>query len=139
LQLAGHRDPAAREALRAREEVVAANRAAAAAPLEPNDPRWVLALRTQLQLQGSALSPESRLRLQRTARCLGIRPFEANVIMAVVQDQARQGRPLAGATPTLALVTRPAQPPRANYGLRLAVAIGLGVVLALVLGSLVVG
>ena len=86
-------------------EVTSENRAAAAhVELDPTDPRWVLAVRTHAQLQGAMLTPERRRRVMRTAEVLGVRPFEANVIIAVVQHTARMGRPLGDAVPTLAVV-----------------------------------
>jgi hypothetical protein len=85
------------------------NRAAALnRELDPTDPRWALAMRTRTQLQGGLLMPEGRRRVMRTASILGIRPFEANMIIALVQDQARRG--VAGeAIPSLALMEGPAQ------------------------------
>ena len=92
------------------------NQAAASNPsLEPTDPRWVLAARTHTQLQGTTLTPERRQRLLRIADLLGVRPFEANVIMAIVQDHARQGLPLGEAQATLALLTRPRRSRRAHW------------------------
>ncbi len=112
LRLVGTDDPIAHanwvRNRRARQEVTRANRAAAQNPtLEPTDPRWVLAVRAYSQLQGSALTPERRERVMRTARHLGVRPFDANVIVAIVQDQARRGEGLSGAAPTLELIKRP--------------------------------
>ncbi len=43
----------------------------------------------------------------KTAKHLGIRPFDANVIVAIVQDAARRGEALGGTASTLALVHRP--------------------------------
>lgn len=86
-------------------DVARENREAAINPtLDPTDPRWVLAVRTASQLEGSLLTPERRSRLLTTARRLGIRPFEANVIMAIVQEQARRGQPPGSAAETLALL-----------------------------------
>ncbi len=64
-------------------------------------------MRAASQLDGSALPPERREKLMRVARLLGIRVFDANVIIAIVQDQARQGRPLTDAAPTVAMLNRP--------------------------------
>jgi hypothetical protein len=94
--------------------VAAENRAASGNhALEPTDPRWVLAARAYSQLQGSTLSPERRDRVMRSAKTLGIRPFDANVIIAIVQDQARRGQTLGSTQPMLELIDRPA-PPGAN-------------------------
>jgi hypothetical protein len=55
------------------------------------DPRWVLAVRAAEQLQGTLLAPEQRDRLVRLGRTLGLSPFDSNLVIAVVQDQARRG------------------------------------------------
>jgi len=108
LRLVGGDDPRSVEAwaqdcdLRA--AVAAENASAVSARLDPSDPRWVLAVRTQSQLQGTVLTPERRERVMATARTLGIRPFEANVIMAIVQDHARCGRRLDEISGQLALL-----------------------------------
>lgn len=72
--------------------------------LDPTDPRWVLAVRTNSQLQGTTLTYERRQRLMRTAEQLGVRPFDANIIIAIVQDHARRGVTLSYAAGTLALL-----------------------------------
>ena len=56
-----------------------------------DDPRWVLAVMTSEALEGSLLPPEKRERIVRTAERWGLTPFDANLIIAVVQDQARRG------------------------------------------------
>jgi hypothetical protein len=91
--------------------IAAENRAASGnRALQPTDPRWVLAARAYGQLQGSTLTPERRERVMRTAKTLGIRPFDANVIIAIVQDNARRGQPLGVAQPILELIDRPMPP-----------------------------
>lgn len=55
------------------------------------DPRWVLAMRVAESLQGMMLPPEKRERLIRTGRMLGLTAFDSNLIIAIVQDQARRG------------------------------------------------
>ena len=108
LRLVGSDDPKVVTSWRAARDVADENRAAARNPsLDPTDPRWVLAARTHSQLQGSTLTPERRARVLRTARQLGVRPFEANVIIAIVQDHARRGAPLAKAADTLTLLRDP--------------------------------
>lgn len=59
--------------------------------LESRDPRWVLALRTAEALEGPILRPEKRQRLLRLGRVMGLSPFAANLVIAVVQDRARRG------------------------------------------------
>ncbi len=93
---------------RAREEIARENRAASGnLSLNPTDPRWVVAVRAYGQLQGSTLTLERRQRVLRTARHLGVRPFDANVIMAIVQDHARRGVDLPSAAGTIALLSTP--------------------------------
>ena len=75
-----------------REDVRRANRAAAAMTHE--DARLVMAARVAESLQGgraAVLRPEKRMNLLRLATRLGIRPFDANLIIAIVQDSARRG------------------------------------------------
>ncbi|MCA9310779.1 MAG: hypothetical protein KDA21_06205 [Phycisphaerales bacterium] len=78
-----------------REDVRRANRAAAA--MTPDDARLIMAARVAESLQGgkaALLRPERRLNLLRMATRLGIRPFDANLIIAIVQDSARRGESL---------------------------------------------
>ncbi len=56
-----------------------------------HDPRWVLAVRTAEHLEGSLLTPENREKLIRLGRLLGLTLFDSNLIIAIVQDQARRG------------------------------------------------
>ena len=55
------------------------------------DPRWVLAVRVAEQMQGSVLPPDRREKLIKLGRSFGLTPFDANLIIAIVQDQARRG------------------------------------------------
>ncbi len=111
LRLVGSDDPPRPAVARQRaayQRVAGENRAAATnRDLNPSDPRWVLAARASTQLQGSMLTLERRDRLMRLARQLGVRPFEANIIIAIVQDHARRGRRISEAAGTLALVDQP--------------------------------
>ena len=93
---------------RVRQVVTAENRAAAANPdLDPTDPRWVLAMRAYTQLQGSALTFDRRERLMRNAKCMGVRPFDASMILAIVQDRARRGGSLSDVAGTVAMLEPP--------------------------------
>lgn len=56
-----------------------------------SDPRWVLALRTAEALQGSVLPPEQRQKLIRLGKVMGMTAFDANLVIAIIQDQARRG------------------------------------------------
>jgi len=104
------------------------------------DPRWVLAVRSAEQLQGTTLTPPARDRLVRMARTFGLTAFDANLIIAVVQDQARRGYapafcPTAG-EPQLRMVPLPdIRPwPRARLG---RVAAVFGVLLAAEIAALI--
>lgn len=73
-------------------------RAAKAAYDVENDVRRVLALEAARSLEGgraAILGPDQRRYLVQRGQKLGLRPFEANLVISVVQDGARQGRPLA--------------------------------------------
>jgi hypothetical protein len=130
----------ARERL-ARQQVMRENRKASLNPaLEPTDPRWALAVRTHAQMQGSLLTPERRERVLRTARQLGVRTFDANVIIAVVQDCIRTGRPLSDAQGTLALLAHPRDRARPRHTWRrLAAAIAAATAMSALLIRWVVG
>ena len=68
--------------------------------LAATDPRWVLAARTAMQLQGgqaAILAPDQRRRLVTMAQRLGLRPFDAGLVIAIVQDAARRGLDPLGA------------------------------------------
>jgi hypothetical protein len=75
------------------------------------DPRWVLATRTAEQLEGDVLPAEKRASLIRLCRLLGLSLFDANLVIAIVQDQARRGHAGAEiasvAEPQLSMVELP--------------------------------
>jgi hypothetical protein len=78
-----------REATRA---VIRENRRAAA--LSPSEAREILTMRVAELLDGgraAVLTPERRARALRIARMLGVRDFDAHLVIAVVQDRARRG------------------------------------------------
>lgn len=96
-----------------RRRVAGENRRASDARI---DPRWILAARAYAQLQGAILTPERRDRVLRTARRLGVPVFDANLIIAAVQDRARRGQGPADAWETIRGIgedetSRPAVPP----------------------------
>ena len=83
------RPPAERETPVARPE-----QAPRSPALEPTDPRWVLAVRVAYMIQGgraAILRPADRRHLHRLASYMGIKPFDANLVIAIVQDAARSG------------------------------------------------
>jgi hypothetical protein len=55
-------------------------------------------------LQGPTLTPERREQLLKAGKTLGLRPFESNLVIAIVQDQARAGENLDHARPALRLM-----------------------------------
>lgn len=62
--------------------------------LLPDDPRWVLAARAASLLEGgraALLTPDRRRRLMGLADRMGLRPFDAALVIAIVQDAARTG------------------------------------------------
>lgn len=79
----------------------------------PDDPRWVLAVRTAELLEGATLRPEKRERLLHLGRMFGLSMFDASLIIAIVQDQARRGHdPMhcpTAAERQLCMIPRPRQ------------------------------
>jgi len=59
--------------------------------VSPADPRWVMALRTAECLEGEVLPPEKRDSLLRLGKVVGLSPFDVNLVIAIVQHQARRG------------------------------------------------
>lgn len=62
--------------------------------LHHSDMRWVFATRVASSLEGGRagiLRPEIRERLLGQGQRLGLRPFDANLVIAIVQDAARTG------------------------------------------------
>lgn len=79
-------------------EVAEANRAAA--ELSAGDARAIFALRVGELLDGgraAILTPENRRRLVDLGQRLGLRAFDANLVIAIVQDGARRGESADGA------------------------------------------
>jgi predicted kinase len=104
---------------------------------DPSDARWQLAAETQRALQGAVLAYEDRKRLLALAAKLGIRAFDANLIVALVQDRARRGEPIESAAGTIALLPR-AIPPKRDWTSLLAVAILIAMVAdAVLIGCLI--
>jgi len=72
-----------------------------AAALSPSEAREMLTMRVSELLQGgraAILTPERRARAIRIARMLGVRDFDAHLVIAVVQDRARRGEIDLGAS-----------------------------------------
>ena len=126
-------ESAKREALEL--EVARANRQAAT--IDAVDARWVFACRVATSIEGgraAILRPEARDRLLTQASRLGLRQFDANLIIAIVQDSARCGQePLGLPTAERVPLVRPAhqaQPAALPIQARVAIAAVVGIVLA---------
>lgn len=84
------------------------------------DPRWVFAVRVRESLEGAALPPQRRQALDRLADRLGLRPFDANLIIAIVQDHARRGLVLNDAAMRSLQMIAPPRPARRSDPLAVA-------------------
>lgn len=72
--------------------IAAENRAAST--IAALDPRWIFAVQVKRALLGgraAVIRPEDRRRLMLAAQRLSLRPFDASLVIAIVQDGARQG------------------------------------------------
>lgn len=99
-----------RPSRRDRRQVEQANQEAAL--LSHDDLRWVFATRVATKLEGGRagiLRPEVREKLLSQGQSMGLRPFDANLVIAIVQDAARTGdHPLsADVTGRLRLIRDP--------------------------------
>lgn len=101
---------AARDIARENEQAIRAART-----LAPEDARRILLRRAAREIEGgraAIIRPEVRRRLLQTAERLGVRPFDANLVIAVVQDRARRGEDPAGAEAHATAVTTTLPHPR---------------------------
>ncbi|RPG14798.1 MAG: hypothetical protein CBB69_010915 [Phycisphaera sp. TMED9] len=57
-------------------------------------PHLVLAGRIAASLDGAVLPPERRQDLLRFSKSIGVREFDASLVIAVIQDRARRGEPM---------------------------------------------
>lgn len=110
---------------------------AAAAAIPAHDARWVTAARASQAIEGgkaAVLRPEVRARLVTSAERMGLRPFDANLVLAIVQDAARQGHTIqdADTIDRLAMV-RGREPSRNRWSLFPALCLGLSAMWALLL------
>ncbi len=96
-------------------EMLLARESAREPAFDPTDARWKLAIAAQRALEGAVLAYDERRRLLDLATRIGIRPFDANLILAIVQDRARRGETLESAAPTLAIIPSPAHSSPANH------------------------
>ena len=115
----------------ARRAVARENRSAST--LSTYDARWILAVDAAASMLGerAAILPnKARKRLLAKADGLGLRPFDANLVIAVVQDAQREGRALSRETQERLMLVRPADPGRvASPGSKFVLALILAAVL----------
>lgn len=119
-------------AARIRRENIQASQVAA------SDPRWLLAVQVAMALEGgraAIMPPEQRTRLLRVANKMGIGGFDANLVIAIVQDAARHGEPtLAPETMSRLTLVRRSDgtevPSRRSMWAMLAVGASLGAIVA---------
>ncbi len=74
--------------------VMVARENAGAAGVAATDARWVFAVQVARSIEGgraAVLGPVRRRKLVAMAVSMGLRPFDANLIIAVVQDGVRSG------------------------------------------------
>ena len=124
MRLVGHHDPVTMQAWSKDDDhraVRSENEAAAGLELPSLDPRWQLATTAYSRLQEGPLTPGQRAKLIDQASRMGLRTFDASLIIAIAQDHARSGRPLSDATPTLELVR--VEPRSSRHGLRWTLAV----------------
>lgn len=91
----------------------------AAAGLAAHDARWVTAARATQAIEGgraAVLRPEVRARLVSSAERMGLRPFDANLVLAIVQDAARQGKTIQDADTVDRLALVRGRAPRGRKG-----------------------
>ena len=98
--------------------IASENISASQVNIQLNDPRWTLATIAYAKLKEGPLSPESRDELIRKATRSGLRAFDASLIIAIAQDQARDGRGLEHAESTLRLIRPPHQEATPHHAVR---------------------
>lgn len=120
---------------RARLEIADENMSASA--LDADSARRMLAVRVAECLEGgrsAILTPMRRRRVMRLAHMMGVRDFDAHLVIAIVQDGARRGESVEGAAEDARLdLFAPAPATRDGARTRLAAAgaLGAGVLMAL--------
>ena len=70
-----------------------------------------MAIRVCEEMEGAVMPPAKREKLIRLGKLLGLTPFDANLIIAIMQDRARRGHQstecLAAGQEQLAMITLP--------------------------------
>ncbi len=94
-------------------------------------------MRTTMSLQGgraAILRPDDRRSLVTQAARMGLRPFDAALVIAIAQDAARSGEALSGSPQDrLAMVRPPSSTESISPGMMLFFAFGIGAVLFVLL------
>ena len=132
MRLVGLQDPATNQAWSHQDlvqDISRENQVASRLSLQATDPRWLLARMAYTQLQQGPLTPGQREHLVGRARTMGLRPFDASLIIAIAQDHARTGRGLEDVEPTLRLVrpVKTAPATRATSRMLLALVLAMGI------------
>jgi hypothetical protein len=94
------------------EEMLRARESTRQNAIDLGDPRWQLACATRDALQGAVLTYENRRKVMLLAQRVGIRPFDANLIVAIVQDRARRGESIENAAEAISVIPKPVRPAR---------------------------
>lgn len=111
-----------------RRRIALENRLAADAPgLSPTSPHLRLAGRVLHALEGAVLSPERRAEVVEHARELGVREFDAHLVIAVIQDRIRRGESLEDLAGPLEVLDRTAGTRALGYLRVLLAGAGIGV------------
>lgn len=122
-----------REAGRVRRELEVRAETGDAAAMSATDARWVMAVQASRAIEGgrsAVLRPEVRARLVSSATRMGLRPFDANLVLAIVQDAARRGETVQVAADRLGMVPGAERGRRRGWGLWAAVCLALSAVWA---------
>lgn len=134
-------DPSSPRGIDESQGVAAENRAAAG--LDPAAMREAFAAGVAAALDGgeaAILTPERRRRLVALADRLGIRAFDANLVIAVVQDRVRRGEDwrtgLALTRPTSTSAAKTHGRPVSSRQISIAITLGLALAAALIAWTL---
>ncbi|MDG2021386.1 MAG: hypothetical protein P8J59_05510 [Phycisphaerales bacterium] len=103
---------------------------------EMASPHLVLAGRIAASLEGAVLPPERRQDLLRFSKSIGVREFDASLVIAVIQDRARRGESMDDIVgPLEIMAARGKSPGLGNLGF---VTLGAGLGIAIGLATLLV-
>lgn len=127
---------------RDRQNVAQANRESS--KIGSVDARWIFATQVAASLEGGRtgiLRPDRRRELVVKADQLGLRSFDANLVIAIVQDAAREGRALSPEAQDRLTLVRPVSDGGAGSmaGPLLLAAATLALIAVLAMRSLVLG